>query len=430
MSKEKFIKSTIILMVGGFLTKFLGMIIKIVMSRLMGSEGIGLYMLILPTFSLFIGLAQFGFPIAISKLVAEDKKNNKNLIFSIIPVSLVINLAIIIFIIAISPYLAKNLLNEPRSYLPLLSIAIVLPLTSLSGILRSYFFGRQRMLPHVVSNVTEDIARLLLIILGVPLFLSKGLEYAVTFVVLTNIISEGVSILVLFFFLPKHFKITKEELIPNGRYLKDTLSIAVPSTTGRLIGSIGYFLEPILLTQGLLLAGYQQSYIINQYGILSGYALPLLLLPSFITGAISQALLPFVSKAYANNNITFVKAKIKQAIFFSLLIGLPVTILFVLIPQVPLKLIYNTRLGIDYIKILAPICLFQYVQAPLSASLDAMGKSKDNMMGTLIGTILRSILLFTTSLLHIGIYSLIIATSVNVLYVTFQNIRHVRKYLH
>ena len=192
MSKEKFIKSTIILMVGGFLTKFLGMIIKIVMSRLMGSEGIGLYMLILPTFSLFIGLAQFGFPIAISKLVAEDKKNNKNLIFSIIPVSLVINLAIIIFIIAISPYLAKNLLNEPRSYLPLLSIAIVLPLTSLSGILRSYFFGRQRMLPHVVSNVTEDIARLLLIILGVPLFLSKGLEYAVTFVVLTNIISEGV----------------------------------------------------------------------------------------------------------------------------------------------------------------------------------------------------------------------------------------------
>ena len=310
MSKEKFIKSTIILMVGGFLTKFLGMIIKIVMSRLMGSEGIGLYMLILPTFSLFIGLAQFGFPIAISKLVAEDKKNNKNLIFSIIPVSLVINLAIIIFIIAISPYLAKNLLNEPRSYLPLLSIAIVLPLTSLSGILRSYFFGRQRMLPHVVSNVTEDIARLLLIILGVPLFLSKGLEYAVTFVVLTNIISEGVSILVLFFFLPKHFKITKEELIPNGRYLKDTLSIAVPSTTGRLIGSIGYFLEPILLTQGLLLAGYQQSYIINQYGILSGYALPLLLLPSFFTGAISQALLPVVSKAYANNNITFVKAKI------------------------------------------------------------------------------------------------------------------------
>ena len=52
--KEKFIISTIILMIGGFLTKILGMIIKIVMTRYMGAEGIGLYMLILPTFSLFM----------------------------------------------------------------------------------------------------------------------------------------------------------------------------------------------------------------------------------------------------------------------------------------------------------------------------------------------------------------------------------------
>ena len=79
--KEKFILSTLILLIGGFLTKVLGMIIKIVMTNLMGTEGIGLYMMILPTFSLFISLAQFGFPIAISKLVAEDNKNNKKLFF-------------------------------------------------------------------------------------------------------------------------------------------------------------------------------------------------------------------------------------------------------------------------------------------------------------------------------------------------------------
>ena len=77
--KEKFIKSTIILMIGGLLTKVLGMIIKIAMSRLMGAEGIGIYMMILPTFSLFIGLAQFGFPVAISKLIAEEKRNHGNL---------------------------------------------------------------------------------------------------------------------------------------------------------------------------------------------------------------------------------------------------------------------------------------------------------------------------------------------------------------
>jgi len=429
MTKEKFITSTIILMIGGLLTKVLGMIIKIIMARLMSTEGIGLYMLILPTFSLFIGLAQFGFPVAVSKLVAEDNKNNKNLIFSIIPVSLLINITIIFFLLFSSSYLANNLLHESRCYYPLMAVAIVLPLTSLSGILRSYFFGKQNMLPHVVSNVTEDIIRLLLIILGVPFFIKYGLEIAVTFVILTNIISELSSIIVLFFFLPKKFKIEKKDLALNSSYLKDALSISIPSTSGRLIGSIGYFLEPILLTNGLLMAGYSNQFIITEYGVLSGYVMPLLLLPSFFTSAISQALLPIVSKSYSKNQKQYTKNKIKQAIFICLLIGIPVTIFFELFPTLPLKIIYNTTQGVNYIRILAPICLFQYIQAPLSASLDAMGKSSCNMKATLVGMIFRTILLYTTSLLKIGMYSLVIATLANVLFVTFYSLKKVIKYL-
>ena len=67
-----------ILIFGGMVTKILGMIIKIVMTRLVGTEGIGIYMLINPTFMLFIALAQLGLPIAISTMVAKDKYNNKN----------------------------------------------------------------------------------------------------------------------------------------------------------------------------------------------------------------------------------------------------------------------------------------------------------------------------------------------------------------
>ncbi len=429
MRKEKFIISTIILMVGGCLTKVLGMIIKIMMSRLMGPEGIGLYMLILPTFSLFIGLAQFGFPIAISKLVAEEEKNNKNLLFSLLPISFLINLIIIIFIIFFSPYLANHLLHEPRSYYALLSIGVVLPLTSLSGMLRSYFFGRQKMLPHVVSNVTEDIIRLILIVVGVPIFLKYGLEFAVAFVVLTNIISELTSILVLFFFLPKHFKITKQDLSFNRPYVKESLGISIPSTTGRLIGSIGYFLEPIILSSVLLSVGYSNTFFVREYGILSGYVLPLLLLPSFFTMAISQALLPIVSKAYSSNKITYTKSKIRQAIMICLFIGIPVTIFFELFPSLPLKFVYNTTEGIPYLRVLAPICLFQYIQAPLSSSLDAMGKSSVNMKATFMGMLLRTTLLFLTSFLKIGLWSLVIATSINVLFTTFYCIKKVRQLL-
>ena len=210
--KEKFIKSTIILMVGGLLTKLLGIIIKIVMSRLIGTEGLGLYMLILPTFSLFIGLAQFGFPVAVSKLVAEDDKNNKNLLFSLLPVSFIINIILIGIIIFITPILSEQLLHDARTFYPLLAIALVIPLTSISSIARSYFFGRSEMLPHVISNLLEDIVRLLIMIIGIPLIIKKGIEVAVTFIVLSNIVSEFTSILVLFFFLPKSFHIYKSDL--------------------------------------------------------------------------------------------------------------------------------------------------------------------------------------------------------------------------
>ncbi len=427
--KEKFVVSTLILIIGGFLTKALGMIIKIVMSRTLGVEGIGIYMLILPTFMLLIGLTQFGFPIAISKLVSEDKKNNKTLLFSLLPVSFIINILIIISIIILSPYLANNLLNEPRTYYPLLAISIVLPLTSLSGMLRSYFFGKQRMLPHVVSNVTEDIIRLILIIIGVPIFINKGIEVAVTFVILTNIISELTSIIVLFFFLPRKLKLNKEEIRGNKQYRKEALSISIPSTTSRLIGSFGYFLEPIILTSILIYLGYDNTFIITEYGILSGFVIPILLLPSFFTLAISQALLPVVSKSHSNNNKDYTKKKIRQGIFFSLLVGIPSTLLFILLPDVFLKIIYNTTEGVNYLRIMAPLFILLYFQAPLSSSIDAMGESKKNMQITLIGVIIRVTTLTIFTFMNIGMYSLIISSTISITITTYLEYKTVKKLL-
>ena len=427
--KEKFINSVIILLVGGLLTKVLGMLIKIIMSRLIGTEGLGLYMMVLPTFSLFIGIGQFGLPTALSKLVAEKRKDNIKLFFSILPITLIINLTLIITIILIAPVLANTLLHDPRCYLPILAIAVVIPFTSLSSICRSYFFGKEKMAPHVISNLVEDIVRLTLMIIGIPFFLPKGLEYAVCYIILSNVISEGASILILFIFLPKKIQIKKEDLVPRKDYMKESLSIGIPNTTGRLLGSIGYFLEPILLTTALIAIGYPSKYITTEYGILSGYVMPLLLLPSFFTMAISQALLPVVSREYTRGNFTFVKRKIKQAITYSLAIGIPVTIFFILLPELPLKLIYHTEEGIAYMRFLAPICLFQYIQSPLSSCLDAMGKSHDAMVATTLGVITRSTLLVLLSLLKIGLWGLIIAISINVLVVTFYSIKKVRTYL-
>lgn len=427
--KEKFVKSTIILLIGGFITKILGMFIKIVMSRLIGTTGLGLYMLILPTFSLFIGLSQFGLPVAISKLVSEDTKNNKKLFFSILPVSITINLLLIVAIFLFAPFLANNLLHNKDSYLSILAIALVLPFTSISSICRSYFFGKEKMFPHILSNILEDVVRLGLMVIGVPFFLKYGVKYAVCYIVLSNIISEFLSIIVLLLFLPKNIKINKQDLKLSRQYIKESLSIGIPNTTGRLIGSIGYFFEPIILSSILIKLGYSNNFITKEYGILSGYVMPLVLLPSFFTLAISQALLPIVSREYVRNKKSYVKNKIRQAIFVSLLIGIPVTILFVWMPEFFLNIIYHTSLGVNYMKVLAPICLFQYIQSPLSFSLDAMGKSKSNFYISTLGVIVRVISLCIFSFLNIGLWGLIISICLNVLVVTFLDLKQVNKAL-
>ena len=430
MKKNKFIMATIILIIGGFITKILSMIIKIVMTRLVDTEGIGLYMLVNPTFMLFIAICTLGLPTAISKLVSEDKRNNKKLVFSGVLISIIINIIIMSIILLSGRFIANNLLHEPRSYYSIIAIGLVLPFISISGILRGYFFGKQKMIPHVISNITEDITRLISIIIFTPLFLMKGLEYAVSFLILSNIISELTSIIILFFFLPKNFKLNKKDITPNLNNIKDILEISLPTTGSRLIGTIGTFFEPIILTFFLVKAGFSNQYILTEYGVLNGYVMPLILLPSFFTGAISQALLPIVSQGYSNKKYKYVKNKIKQALFFSLLIGIPATLIFVLIPDIPLKLIFNTNQGINYIKILAPICLLHYIQAPLTSTLQAIGKSNVAMLGTLVGMILRTICLIVCCNLGLGLWSLVIASSINIIYVTIHHIIDVRKYIY
>lgn len=428
MKKNKFIKSTIILLIGGFVTKILGMVIKIVMSRIVGTEGIGLYMLINPTFILLIAICTLGMPTAISKLVSEDKRNNKKLVFSAIPIAIIIDILLMVIIFLSAKFISNNLLHEPRSYYPILSIGFVLPFISISSILRGYFFGKQKMIPHVISNIFEQIIRMILIILLIPKILQVNLVYAVTGLVAVNIVSELSSIFILFLFVPKQFKIKATDIKPDIGNVKDILRIALPTTGSRLIGSIGYFFEPILITLSATIIGQNNNLIITQYGIIEGYVMPLLMLPSFFSNAISSALLPVISKAYVKNKLTYVKTKIKQAIGISLLIGIPVTIILMIFPEFFLKQIYNTTEGVNYLRLIAPFLLIYYIQAPLSSVLQSIDKAKYIMIDNTKGIIIRSIIIFLGGILW-GIYGFLLGMCANILLVTFWHYKHVKKAL-
>lgn len=427
--KEKFIKSTLILVIGGLITKILGMIIKIITTRIVGLEGIGLYTMVMPSFNLFITIATLSLPLSLSKIVSENTRNNKEVIFGSVPIALLFNLLIIIFIFIIAKPFATFFLKNENLTIPIMSIGLTLPFITISGIAKGYFFGKQRMLPHVISNIVEQIVRISIIMMFLPRILKYNVIYSVTALVLINIISELSSIIVLLLFLPQKFIIKKEYFRFEYDNFRNIASISIPNTLSRIISSIGIFLEPIILTFILTFIGHSNIYITNEYGIISGYVIPIVSLPSFLSGAISSALLPVLTKYNVLKNKVKLKNKLIQAITVSLIIGVPFTIILFLFPKECLNLVFKEIIGANYLKVASLIFLITYIQAPIISCLQAINKSKTIMKTTIISMIIKTVVLIGLTFLDIGMYSLLVATLFSSIYAIIVHIIVIKKYL-
>ncbi len=425
--KNKFIQSTIILMIGGVLTKLLSFIIRIYFTRVIGTEGINIYSIIMPTYSLLITITQLGFPIAISNIIAKEEKSGKNIIFSIVPVSLILNLILILITIFSSHYLSHNLLHEPRAELPLICLSLVLPFISISSIIRGYFFGKQKMLPHTLSNTLEQLFKLFIVVAVLPYLLKLGTVLAVSGYILINIISEIISIIVFLLFLPKKFKINKEDIKPDIGTIKDVLSIGLPSVGGRIIGNIGFFFEPIILTYVMMLVGYSSSYIISEYAIYNTYVIGLLIVPSFFVTALSTAMIPEISK-HSNNKIK-VKRIFKKSLRSAFILGVLSNLFFFFFAENILLIIFNTNAGTTYIKVLSFFFILYYLEAPLASTLQGLGYAKDSMKTTAIGITTKLIMIVILSLFKIGIYSLIFAEIIFIIIVVLLDYMKIKKVL-
>lgn len=427
--KNKFITSTIILLAGGFITKILGMFIKIIMTRNIGIDGLSLYMLILPTMSLFINLSQFGLPIALSRLVALNTRNNKKLFFSIIPITIIMNILISIIIILIAPIISNNLLHNNIIKLGIIAISLIIPFTTLSSICRSYFFGKEKMFPHILSLIIENIIRLLFMIFILPKINNLKLEYVIFLLVSSNIISELTSTIILVLFLPKNVNIKINDLKPNMNYIYDSFKLGIPNVISNLIYSLSFFLEPIILTN-ILTNNYSINYIVREYGIITGYVIPLLTLPSFFTLAISQAIMPYITREYSNKNNKNIIKKITVITIIILIFSTFITIIFELQGKSLLKIIYKTNFGYNYLKVLSPIFIFQYIQSIFIFTLNAIGKNKVIFYLSIISLFARSLSIILLSFFHIGIYPYIISIFINIIISTLYLVKKTINYLY
>lgn len=404
MSKQTFLKGTLILIIAGFFTRILGFINRIVLARFVGEEGVGLYMMAMPSLVLVITMTQLGLPVAISKLVAEAEAQGDNKrIKKILVVSLSITAALSILftpaLILLAPLLSDTLFTDSRTYYPLLAIAPVVPIIAISSVIRGYFQGKQNMRPAAISQVLEQIVRISLIALLTTMFLPYGIEFAAAGAMISAVIGELVSLVYLLtmFKIKKKMKVRRNffKSIKSG---KDTfyslMAIALPTTGSRIIGNIAWFFEPIVVAQSLAIAGVATAMATKQYGELAGYALPLLMLPSFITLSLSTSLVPAISEAMAQNKLALVEHRLQQALRLSIVSGgLAVVILYVFAEPL-MQVMYGTSNAAIFVKIMAPFFIFHYFQGPLQAVLQALNLAKAAMINSLIGSGVKTVLIF------------------------------------
>lgn len=448
---SKFLRGTLILLIATFVTRILGFINRIVIARSIGEEGVGLYMMAYPTFILAVTLTQMGLPVAISKSVAEaEARGDFRRIKKILVISLGVTISLsLIFtpgLLLCAPFISKTLFTDERTFYPLLAIAPVIPVVAVSSVLRGYFQGRQNMKPSAISQVLEQAIRIALIAVMTKAFLPYGVEFAAAGAMIASVLGELGSLLYLFttFKMKKRFRVRNhflKTIFSGGDVFKELMVVGIPTMGSRLIGSLSWFLEPIVVSRSLAIAGIASGVATQQYGMLTGFALPLLLLPSFITTSLSTSLVPAISEANAHKNYRLLEYQVQEALRFCLVTGGLAVIILYLYAEPMMQLMYGSNKGAVFIQLMAPFFLFQYYQGPLQAVLQALNLADAAMINSFIGSFVKLAVIFVlASQPSFGIYGAALGIVTGTMLVTLLHLMtavkklsltiYVRDYLH
>lgn len=429
MSKQTFIKGSIILILAGAIVKILGFVNKIIVVRIIGEEGFGLFTMAFPTLLLTVTLTQLGLPVAISKMVSEaeavgDRPKIKRILVISLTVTGVLSIIFTTAMILLIPLLAQTVFTDERIMYPLLAIAPIVPIVALSSVLRGYFQGRQNMTPYAVSQIIEQVLRIIFSVVLATILLPYGVAFAAAGAISANVLGELGSLAYMFtmFKKKKKVKVRKDffQYLKGGRKtFNELMSIGLPATGSRMIGSISFFFEPIIIVQSLAIAGVSSALATKQYGELEGLVLPLLTLPTFITYSLSISLVPTISEAAATNQYETIHNRLNQALKIAMITG-GISVIVAYVFAWPLmELMYGTGHASVYVKLMAPFFFIFFFQAPLQATLQALGHAKAAMMNTIFGTVMKIAAIFALATRpELGITGAALAFTINAVLVT------------
>ncbi|AJA49782.1 stage V sporulation protein B [Clostridium pasteurianum DSM 525 = ATCC 6013] len=436
MKKQSLIKGTVILGAAGIFARFLGIFFRWPLIMLIGDEGIGYYQMSYPMYMFFIAVAS-GIPVAISKMVSErnaigDKDGAVLVLRKALILMLVIGGGFTAFILIFSSKLIVFLNWDRKSYYSLIAIAFAPLLISIVSAFRGFFQGMQNMNPTAMSQIFEQLGR---VIVGVGLayiLLPRGIEYSAggaAFGAVAGAFVAGIYLINRYISVRKEFKAVKYK--KNYDIMSKLLYIAIPISIGSAVSSIMSLLDSIIVPQKLITAGFSYREATILYGQLTGKAFVLVNVPLTLSIALCASLVPIISEAYILNRKKEVLHKLQLAIKVSMVISIPSFCGLFFMAGPILSLIFpghgDGYLILKYLSICIPFIVLAQTS---TAILQGIGKYFCPVVNLLLGCIVKVAI---TSLLvkipGINIYGAITGTIFGYVMASMLNMIFIKKYL-
>ena len=195
MNKKNIIISLTKLISVGFIAKILSTLAKIIITREIGVDSMSIYSLSLPTMILLLNLAQAGFPTAIAKLIAQNRKNATKIIGTALMLSIILNIVVGIIYFSLVPYIAKSLLHNEQTIPTLYMCGFLMPLVCFSSILKAYFIGVGKVEKSSYCQISEEVFRILFILIVLKLFSFSSPSILSALAMISVLVGEVASII-------------------------------------------------------------------------------------------------------------------------------------------------------------------------------------------------------------------------------------------
>ena len=394
--KMAFITGTLLLTSTGFICRILGFFYRIFMSRTIGAEGLGIYNMVHPIFSICFAVCAGSIQTALSQYVAANQTRGRAVFRTGLVIAMGMSFLLAWGIYGNAGFLAEKLLLEPRCapYLPVMAVSV--PFAALHACINGYYYGMQKARVPAFSQVAEQVIRMGAVFLIASIWLESGRQITVSLAVYGHLIGEMASamftVFCLGFFPPcKDGDSRRAPAIPLsfGATAAPLMALALPLMGNRLILNVLGSAEAIWIPNRLMSSGLTNSEALSVYGVLTSMALPFILFPSAITNSMAVLLLPTVAEAQADGNEARISSMISMSLRYSCYMGvLCIGIFTIFGNQLGVSVFHDQNAG-TYITILSWLCPFMYLATTMGSILNGLGRTSSTFFQNVTAMVIR-----------------------------------------